>query len=44
VSVICQRSKLEMKSTVPVFGAQSYSFASTYEMTEAPLSEPMGVA
>lgn len=44
VSVICQRSKLEMKSSVPVFGAQNYSFASTYEMTEAPLSEAMSVA
>ena len=42
VSVICQRAKLEAKSTVPVFSNQQYDFASTYENT-MPLSEPMSV-
>lgn len=44
VSVICQRAKLEAKSVVPVFGGQSYSFASSYVEVNEPLSEPMSVA
>ena len=31
VSVVCQRSHLESKATVPVFGTQCYEFARPYE-------------
>lgn len=33
VSVICQRAKLEAKSTVPVFAQNEYTFATTYDET-----------
>ena len=31
VSVVCQRSKLEVRSSVPVFATAKYEFASTYD-------------
>lgn len=31
VSVVCQRAKLEMKSSVSAFGQQQYGFATTYD-------------
>lgn len=33
ISVVCQRSKLELKSSVPVFASQNYSFGQAYEHT-----------
>ena len=31
VSVVCQRSKLEVRTSVPVFATAKYEFASTYD-------------
>ena len=31
VAVICQRAKLEMKTSVPCFGVTQYDFARPYE-------------
>jgi hypothetical protein len=33
VSVVCQRNKLELKTTVPVFAAEKYEFGQSYEDT-----------
>ena len=35
VSVVCQRSKLEVRSSVPVFATAKYDFASTYDDSTA---------
>lgn len=35
ISVVCQRSKLEVKVSVPVFAAQDYAFAQAYEDNSA---------
>ena len=35
VSVVCQRSKLEVRSAVPVFATATYDFASTYDDSSA---------
>ena len=41
VSVICQRAKLELRSQVPVFAFQDYTFAVPYDTTnnDAPFSD-----
>jgi hypothetical protein len=43
VSVICQRSKLEMKSQVTVFNVQQYNFATTYDDQAITFSDPINV-
>ena len=37
ISVVCQRSKLEVRSSVPVFATAKYEFASTYN--DSPVME-----
>ena len=34
VSVVCQRQKLDVKNTVPIFGKETYDFAHTYVPSE----------
>ena len=46
VSVICQRSKLEMKTQVTVFNAQQYNFATSYDdqAVVGTFSDPLSVS
>jgi len=43
VSVVCQRTKLEPKSSVPIFSSASYDFATSYEHA-SDFSDAMAVA